>query len=113
MPIQFSDNYRRKSWTHHRNVQHQLRCTILAAGLGKRLEPLTARYIPKPLFPLGGKVAMVELWVRKMLDSGITDLSMNLCVLKQTIKDHFGNGGKFGAQISYVEEEVPTGTLGG
>src|SRR5262245_50734337 len=113
MPIQFSEEHLRRNWAHRRSEQDQLRCTILAAGLGRRLEPLTVRYIPKPLFPLGGKVPMVETWIRKMVESGITDLSMNLCVLKQTIKRHFGDGAKFGASISYVEEDTPTGTLGG
>ena len=113
MPIRFDDSYWNKCWAHRGQVQDQIRCTILAAGLGKRLEPLTVRYIPKPLFPLGGKVPMVETWVRKMVDSGILDLSMNLCVLKETIKREFGDGSKFGASISYVEEDVPSGTLGG
>lgn len=113
MSIHFGESYWDKRWAHRRHEQSNIRCTILAAGLGKRLEPLTARYIPKPLFPLGGKVPMVETWIRKMIDSGITDLSMNLCVLKSTIKEHFGTGAKFGATISYVEEDVPSGTLGG
>src|SRR3954469_3919471 len=113
MSIQFSEGYRSQCWALRRQECSNIRCTILAAGLGKRLEPLTARYIPKPLFPLGGKVPMVESWIRKMIDSGITDLSMNLCVLKSTIKEHFGSGAKFGASISYVEEDVPSGTLGG
>lgn len=113
MPIQFGESYRKECWAHRRQLNDQIRCTILAAGLGKRLEPLTVRYIPKPLFPLGGKVPMVETWVRKMVQSGITDLSMNLCVLKDTIKREFGDGSKFGASISYVEEESPSGTLGG
>lgn len=113
MPIPFGDNFWSKCWAFREQVQDQLRCTILAAGLGRRLEPLTLRYIPKPMFPLGGKVPMVETWVRKMVESGITDLSMNVCVLKDAIKGEFRDGGKFGASISYVEEEVPSGTLGG
>jgi mannose-1-phosphate guanylyltransferase/phosphomannomutase len=113
MPIQFDEAYWNSCWARRRGLQDDIRCTILAAGLGKRLEPLTVRYIPKPLFPLGGKLPMVETWVRKMVESGITDLSMNLCVLKQTIMRYFGDGAKFGATISYVEEEVPSGTLGG
>ncbi|MGD9856980.1 MAG: sugar phosphate nucleotidyltransferase [Planctomycetaceae bacterium] len=113
MPIQFSESHWKTCWAHRRQVESQIRCTILAAGLGRRLEPLTVRYIPKPLFPLGGKVPMVETWVRKMVDSGLFDISMNLCVLKQTIKRHFGDGAKFGAQINFVEEDVPSGTLGG
>ena len=113
MPIQFNDAYWEDCWAHRRGLQDDIRCTILAAGLGKRLEPLTVRYIPKPLFPLGGKLPMVETWVRKMVEAGITDISMNLCVLKETIKRYFSDGAKFGATISYVEEEVPSGTLGG
>jgi mannose-1-phosphate guanylyltransferase/phosphomannomutase len=77
------------------------------------MDPLTAQHLPKPLFPLGGKVAMAEIWVRRMVDSGITDLSMNLCVLKDTIKRYFREGTKFGARIQYVEEDIPSGTLGG
>jgi len=113
MPIRFSDRYWNDCWAHRRRVRDRIRCAILAAGLGRRLEPLTVRYIPKPLFPLGGKLPMVETWVRKMVESGITDLSMNLCVLKDTIKQHLGDGAKYGATISYVEEVVPSGTLGG
>ena len=76
------------------------------------MDPMTA-HLPKPLFPLGGKVPMTEVWVRRMVESGITDISMNLCVLSETIKRHFKDGSKFAAKISYVDEEVPSGTLGG
>ncbi len=113
MPIEFGEPYWNKCWAHQRGVKDDIRCAILAAGLGSRMEPFTVRYIPKPLFPLGGKMPMVETWIRRMVDSGIMDLSMNLCVLKDTIKDYFEDGGKFGARISYVEEEIPSGTLGG
>ena len=82
---------------------------ILAAGLGKRMDPLTAHHLPKPLFPLGGKVPMAEVWVRRLVRSGITDISMNLCVLADTIKRHFQDGTKFGAKIRYVEEDSPSG----
>lgn len=113
MPIQFDDAYWQGCWAPRRGLQSDIRCALLAAGLGRRLEPLTARYLPKPMFPLGGKVPLVETWVRKMVAAGITDISMNLCVLKHTIKGYFGDGGKFGTSISYVEEETPSGTLGG
>ena len=113
MPIQFDESHWKSCWAHRRGVQDKIRCAILAAGLGRRLEPLTVRYVPKPMFPLGGKVPMVETWVRKMVESGIVDISMNLCVLKHTIRQHFGDGTKFGAHMSFVEEEIPSGTLGG
>lgn len=113
MPIEFSSSYRERCWASRRSESSSIGCAILAAGLGRRLEPLTVRYLPKPLFPIGGKAPMVETWVRKMVDSGIDDISMNLCVLKQTIRSHFHDGAKYGARIRYVEEETPTGTLGG
>jgi NDP-sugar pyrophosphorylase family protein len=101
------------AWAQRRGIAGQLKCAILAAGLGKRLEPLTARHLPKPLFPLGGKVPLAEIWVRRMVEAGITNISMNLCVLAETIERHFGNGSRFGANITYVKEQTPSGTLGG
>ncbi|MGI8981703.1 MAG: sugar phosphate nucleotidyltransferase [Pirellulaceae bacterium] len=100
-------------WAQRRGVAGNLKCAILAAGLGKRLEPLTARHLPKPLFPLGGKTPLAEIWVRRMVEAGITDISMNLCVLAETIERHFGDGSRFGASITYVKEKTPSGTLGG
>ncbi|HEX4952139.1 MAG TPA: NDP-sugar synthase [Thermoanaerobaculia bacterium] len=113
MPIEFPPKFWEDCWTHRRGVAGDLRCGILAAGLGRRMDPLTARHLPKPLFPLGGKVPMSEVWVRRLVESGITDITMNLCVLAETIERHFRDGSKFGARIGYVKEDEPTGTLGG
>ena len=90
-----------------------LKAAILAAGLGRRLEPLTAHQLPKPLFPLGGRMPIAELWVRRLVAAGVTDVSMNVCVLPETIKRHFGDGSGFGASLGYVEEKAPSGTFGG
>lgn len=113
MPIEFSPSFLERCWTYRHGVVDQVGCAILAAGLGRRMDPLTARHLPKPLFPLGGKLPMAEVWVRRMVNSGITDISMNLCVLGDLIKRHFRDGQKFGANISFTDEEVPSGTLGG
>ena len=102
-----------KCWARKDGNNAKLKAAILAAGLGRRMEPLTVSHLPKPLFPLGGKVPMAEVWVRRFVESGITDISMNLCVLGKTIQSHFGDGSKFAAHITFVEEDVPTGTLGG
>jgi mannose-1-phosphate guanylyltransferase/phosphomannomutase len=113
LPIQFDPSFWQDCWTYEKGVQDDIKCAILAAGLGKRMDPLTARHLPKPLFPLGGKIPMAEVWVRRLVESGITDISMNLCVLKNTIKRYFRDGTKLGASIRYVEEDTPSGTLGG
>ena len=113
MPIEFNPSFWDRSWAYQRGDQSKLRAAILAAGLGKRMEPLTANHLPKPMFPLCGKVPMAEVWVRRFVESGITDISMNLCVLSQTIRKHFGDGSKYAARVRYVDEVVPSGTLGG
>ena len=113
MPIEFTPKFLADRWAYKRQVHNELKFAILAAGLGRRMDPLTARHLPKPLFPLGGKVPMAEVWLRRAVESGITDVSMNLCVLAETIENYFGDGRKFGADLSYVREDVPSGTLGG
>ena len=50
---------------------------ILAAGIAKRLEPISG-IISKPAFPLGGRVPIVELWVRKFVANGFSKIIMNL-----------------------------------
>lgn len=113
MPIEFEAEYWERTWTYRQGVRGELKAAILAAGLGRRMHPLTVRHLPKPMFPLGGKVPMAELWVRRLVESGITDISMNLCVLSETIKRHFKDGTRFAADITFVEEDDPSGTLGG
>lgn len=112
MPIEL-EAYLKESWSHKKGAQGKLKFTILAAGLGTRMAPLTTHHIPKPMFPLGGRTPMIELWVRRAIEAGITDISMNVSVLKDTIKGYFGDGFRYGAAIQYIEEEIPSGTLGG
>lgn len=113
LPIEFPPQHLEHRWANRRNVANELRVAILAAGLGRRMDPLTARHLPKPLFPLGGKVPMAEVWLRRAVESGVTDISMNLCVLGNLIERHFKDGGKWGANLTYVWEDIPSGTLGG
>ena len=85
---------------------------ILAAGLAKRLEPISD-VVAKPAFPLAGQVPIAELWVRKFVDAGLTRIAMNLHRVPESIRGYFGDGQRFLADLAYVYEETPTGTLGG
>ena len=113
MPIQFAEGYWSDSWTHKRGLRGKIKGCILAAGLEKRMKPLTVSHLPKPMFPLGGKIPMAEIWVRRFIESGITNISMNLCVLSETVKRYFEDGSKYAADIKYIDEDLPSGTLGG
>ena len=113
MPIELPTSFWEGSWTHKSGVRGDIMGGLLAAGLGSRMAPLTSHHLPKPMFPLGGRTPMAERWVRLFVDSGITDISMNLCVLAESIRDFFSGGERYGARIRYVDEDQPTGTLGG
>jgi mannose-1-phosphate guanylyltransferase/phosphomannomutase len=85
---------------------------LLAAGIARRLEPISS-VIAKPAFPLGGRIPIAELWVRKFVEAGIPDIAMNLHRVPESIRGYFGDGKRFLANITYVFEERPSGTLGG
>jgi len=85
---------------------------ILAAGIAKRLEPLSG-LVAKPAFPLGGRVPIAELLVRKFAAAGLGKMAMNLHRVPESVRRHFGDGQRFLAEIAYVDEEAPSGTLGG
>jgi mannose-1-phosphate guanylyltransferase/phosphomannomutase len=103
----------KKAWAGQKETAGDIKMLLLAAGLGSRMAPLTDHHIPKPMFPLGGRVPIIESWVRKAVQSGIANISMNLCVLGNTLRSHFNDGSRYGIQVDYVEEETPGGTLGG
>jgi len=113
MPIYLPSGFWGSSWTGRQGVNGRLGAAILAAGMGRRLEPLSGSHLPKPMLPLGASVPMSELWVRKLVASGITDISMNVCVLRQVIERHFCPADRFCAELRMVGETVPSGTLGG
>jgi mannose-1-phosphate guanylyltransferase len=52
-----------------------VRALLLAAGFGKRLQPLTDQW-PKCLMPIGGR-PLLEYWLQMLLISGIRDVLVN------------------------------------
>ena len=89
-----------------------LAACILAAGVAKRLEPISA-VVAKPAFPLGGRVPIVEMWVRKFSELGVRHMAMNLHRVPESLQGYFDDGSRFLTRIHYIHEEVPSGTLGG
>ncbi|MBS4048005.1 MAG: nucleotidyltransferase family protein [Alphaproteobacteria bacterium] len=89
---------------------HQNPVLLMAGGLGKRLRPLTETR-PKPLLEVGGR-PILETTVRRFVEQGFSRFFMSVCYKAGMIRDHFGDGSRFGAQIEYLQEEEPLGTAG-
>lgn len=83
---------------------------ILAGGKGTRLKPITHE-IPKPLVPIKGKPVLEHI-LDLLKKHNIRDIILSVSYKKDKIKEHFGDGSKFGVNIVYVEEEKPLGTAG-
>lgn len=83
---------------------------ILAAGLGKRMRPLTDR-TPKPLLTVAGK-PLLQYHLEALAQAGIREVVINLAYLGEQIRDFVGDGQAFGLQVSYSEEPEPLETGG-
>jgi histidinol-phosphate phosphatase family protein len=87
-----------------------MQAVILAGGKGTRLKALTAE-VPKPMVEIGG-IPIIEHQIRLLVAHGITDILLIVNHLKQPLIDYVGDGAKFGASVTYFEEEIPLGTSG-
>ena len=89
-----------------------MKAMILAAGRGERMGALTA-LAPKPLLSVGG-LPLIEHHVAALAASGIDEIVINLSYRGTQIREHLGNGERFGLAIRYSEEgEPPLETAGG
>lgn len=79
-----------------------MKVMILAAGRGERLRPLTD-HTPKPLLPVAGR-AMIEYTLDALTRAGFTDFVINLAHLGEQIRQHLGDGERWGINIQYSDE---------
>src|SRR6185369_9423227 len=84
---------------------------ILAGGQGTRMRAVSAD-VPKSMLPIGGKPVLVHQ-IELLKAYGITEIIILVNHLKDSIISFFGNGEKFGVSITYYQEAVPLGTVGG
>src|SRR5215510_6310938 len=75
-----------------------LRAVILAGGKGTRLKPFSVSF-PKPLVPLGD-TPVLDIFIRRLTQYGITDITLTLGHLVEQIK------------LRFIQEEKATGTAG-
>ncbi|MFH2129545.1 MAG: HAD-IIIA family hydrolase [bacterium] len=87
-----------------------MKTVIIAGGKGTRLGDLTT-HIPKPLVEINGR-SILEHQIRYLKKEGLTDLIILTGHLGEKISACFGDGSRFGVQITYFREEKPLGTAG-
>jgi len=85
-----------------------MECVVLAAGEGKRMRPLTARR-PKVMLPVANR-PMMEHLVLAARDAGITEFVFVIGYGEREVRNHFGNGERFGIQIAYAPQRQQSGT---
>jgi NDP-sugar pyrophosphorylase family protein len=83
---------------------------ILAGGFGSRLGPLT-KDLPKPMISVNGRP-----YLERVIDSfarrGLRDIVLLTGYRAEVIEEHFGDGKRFGVNITYSREAEPLGTGG-
>lgn len=88
-----------------------MRAMVLAAGLGKRLRPLTFE-VPKPLAPVANRPVMEHI-LALLERQGYGEVIANLSHLGDRIRERFGDGSAWGLELTYSEEPELLGTAGG
>lgn len=81
---------------------------ILHGGHGTRLRPLTHTG-PKQLIPVANK-PISQYVLEDLRNSGICNIAIILGdVLPEKVKSHYGDGSKFGVNVTYLYQEKPAG----
>src|SRR3989344_9397 len=83
---------------------------ILAGGFGTRLRPLTDT-TPKPLLPVKGKPTLLHI-IENIREHNIKNIILSVGYKAELIENYFGDGKRFGINISYSKESEPLGTGG-
>ena len=87
-----------------------MRAVILAGGIGSRLRPYTLS-LPKPLLPIGEK-PILQIIVQQLAQHGFSHLTLAVNHQADLFSAYFGDGRKWGVQITYSLEREALGTMG-
>ena len=87
-----------------------MKVVLMAGGRGTRISELFPD-IPKPLIPIQC-IPVLEREIISLRDQGFTDIILTIGYMAEKIQEFFGDGSKFGVNISYFVEEKPLGNAG-
>lgn len=82
----------------------------MAGGKGTRIQSIAAD-IPKPMIPIDG-TPVLEREILSLHDQGFKDIIITVSYLGEHIINYFGDGSKFGVNITYYNEKTPLGNAG-
>ena len=87
-----------------------MKAVVLAGGKGSRLAPYT-QILPKPLMPISD-MPILEVIMLRLRAAGISDIVLTVGHLSELLRAFFGDGSRFGVNITYSYEACPLGTAG-
>jgi NDP-sugar pyrophosphorylase family protein len=79
-----------------------LQCVILAGGVGTRMRPHT-KQTPKALLPVLGK-PFADWQLELLAEQGIERVLYSVGYRGEMIRDHVGDGSRWGLEVGYVDE---------
>jgi len=79
-----------------------LQCVILAGGIGTRMRPATEQ-MPKALLPVLGR-SFCDWQLELLAARGIERVLCSVGYRGEMIRDHLGDGSRFGLEVKYVDE---------
>ncbi|MFB6211022.1 MAG: sugar phosphate nucleotidyltransferase [Halobacteriales archaeon] len=85
-----------------------MKAVILAAGEGRRLQPLTA-VRPKPMVPIANR-PLLEHVITAVADAGIDEIVLVVGYKRERIQNYFGDGDDWGVDIEYAIQDKQLGT---
>lgn len=93
------------------HVPRELHAIVLAGGDGIRIPPHTTAF-PKPLVPLGGEQAVIEVVLRQLRSEGFARVTLAVGALGGLVRAYCEDGSRWGIDLDYWTEDSPLGTMG-
>ena len=85
-----------------------MQAIVLAAGAGKRLQPLTLN-TPKAMILINGK-PILQIILEQLKSVGVTEVVLVVNYLQEKIRSYFGSGEKIGLKLQYAVQKEMKGS---